>query len=245
MRTISGKQIQAFYNECLQEHLDYLEDRFSPYNPNVLFLQWRELIRMIDELINIPLELDDSGSVDDYLNLKLDIPNEKDIKDLSDVCDFIQTKFGDRTRRRLCDFLLMIRAINISYKVSQAAFILNGFDLSTVGGAIAYFQSRRVYYVTILGLIPVISCGEKELDFKDLLNIFHYTIESCAINITNSYYGLLVSESILDYEVYIDDQTVSSNFEYSVLEDFFLEPQRLSLLDQLNYCSAEKKFMSN
>jgi len=67
----------------------------------------------------------------------------------------------------------------------------------------------------------------------DTLNSLQSTMETCLIGITNSYYNLLLNYCLPDFELYSDGKIAIPNFKYNHLESFFLEPERLSLIDQL------------
>jgi hypothetical protein len=125
-------------------------------------------------------------------------------------------------------------AIDSSYE-SQGIFNHQGNNLrlNNTKNAIAYLQSRRAYYVTTLSLIPKIAKGKKVVDYIDTLNFLQYPMDSCLVNITTAYYNLLLNNCLQDFEMDSDGTIAKRNFEYNHLEGFFMEPERLSLLDQM------------
>lgn len=54
---ISGNEIDSFFNTAISNNLNDFYAVLSKYNGDILFEQWLQLIRSIDELINIPGEL--------------------------------------------------------------------------------------------------------------------------------------------------------------------------------------------
>lgn len=125
-------------------------------------------------------------------------------------------------------------AINQSY-IKCGVYNLQGnkLNLDNVNNAIDFYQSRRLYYVSILPLIPQMAKGSKEIEYIELLIFFQYYIDSCLIGITSAYFKLLINSYISDFEVTSDGTIAKGNFDFPHLESFFLEPERLSLLDQL------------
>lgn len=129
---------------------------------------------------------------------------------------------------------MMCFAINGAYR-SQGIFNQQGNELhlSDTHKSIAYLQSRRAYYVTTLNLIPKIAKGEKVIPYIDTLNFLQYTMDSCLVNITTAYYNLLLNHCLPDFEMDSDGVVARRNFNYNHLEGFFMEPERLSLIDQM------------
>ena len=102
---------------------------------------------------------------------------------------------------------LMCSAIDKSYQ-TNGIYDLQGNQLRFSGtqNSIDYFQSRRIYYVTILSLIPAIAEGQKTIDYIDTLNYLQYTLDSCLVGITTSYYNLLINECLTDFELVSDGE---------------------------------------
>jgi len=231
---MTGNQIENVFSKSIEYHLDVILNTLKGYDAKYLYNNWRLLIRCIDEFLNIPMELNYEHEIQDYLNLKLGIPDKKNTIHLTRVLSIVEKSFGTQAKDRFYNFLLMVRAIDLAYKVTEYENIFgNEINLSDVRNSLAYFQSRRVYYNAVLCLIPHICQGQKKVAFIDLLNQLHYPIEACLVGISTAYYNLLVNNSLLDYEMESDGKKAIGNFSYSALEGFFLEPQRLSLLDQL------------
>ena len=55
------------------------------------------------------------------------------------------------------------------------------------------------------------------------------------MQITTCYYNLLLNESLPDFEIVSDSRGAHPNFDYSHLEGMFIEPQKLSFMDQLEF----------
>ena len=228
-----GQQIDDFLNESINYHMDTYIQKIAEYEPFQLYSNWRTLIRCIDEIINIPLELNAETERDEFLYLKFDFLNHNNLPSFKKVIEIIKAQFGNGVSERFTQMALMSSAINMSYQSLGVLDFMDGINLSSTVDSIIYFQSRRIYYLTTLNLIPQIARGTKKVPFIDLLNQFQYTIDSCLVGITTSYYKLLLNQCLTDYEMESDGKKAFGNFDFTHLEGFFMEPERLSLIDQM------------
>lgn len=231
---ISGIQVDNVFEESIKYHLDIFYKTISEYEPTQLYSHWRSIVRSIDEIINIPLELDNEGDIDTFLELDFNVTNSKNLPIFVQVLDILKQKFDDKVAIRFQQLLMMCYAINKAY-IINGIFEMQGnsLRLSDTQNSILYLQSRRIYYVTTLNIIPKIAKGSKVIPYIDTLNFLQYTMDSCLVNISSSYYNLLLNHCLPDFELISDGITAKRNFNYNHLEGFFLEPERLSLIDQM------------
>lgn len=231
---ISGQQLDDLFKEAINYHVDIFIKTISEYEPAKLYSDWRTIVRTIDEIINIPLELATKDESDKFLKLNFNFFDKQNLPPFKKVIDILEKQFENNVAERFKQIALMSNAINASY---QTYGIFNqqgsGLNLSSCIDSIAYFQSRRAYYITTLTLIPQIAKGTKQVDYIDTLNFLQYTMDSCLVGITTSYYNLLLNNCLTDYEMVSDGTIAKGNFDYKHLEGFFMEPERLSLIDQM------------
>lgn len=231
---LSGEQLDAFFEESMNYHIVTFFKIIEEYEPINLYSDWRTIVRSIDEIINIPLELKHQTDIDKFLQLNFDFLNQKNLPPFMEVFEIIKKNFDKNVAERFKQLALMSSAINSSYE-TNGIFNLQGhrLNLSSTIDSIVYFQSRRIYYITILKLIPQIAKGLKKISYIDTLNYLQYPLDSCLMGITTSYYSLLLNQCLPDYEMISDGLLIKGNFEFTHLEGFFLEPERLSLIDQM------------
>lgn len=231
--TLHGQDIDDFFNKSIAYHKEVFENTLSEYEPFDLYSNWKTFVRNLDEFINIPFEID----IDDkkkYLSLGLNLMEENNLPNFKYILDLLENKFNKKISQRFMQIAMMSSAINASY-IKCGVYNLQGnsLNLDNIENAIDFFQSRRLYYVSVLPLIPQMAKGSKKIKYIDLLNFFQYCIDSCLVGITSAYFKLLINKCISDYEITSDGTIAKGNFDFSHLESFFLEPERLSLLDQL------------
>lgn len=231
---ISNKEIDTIFEDSIKYHIDSFYKTISEYDPKHLYSHWRSIVRSIDEIINIPLELSEVAEKVSFLGLNFNFLDHENMAKLKSVLDILEKRFEKNIAVRFQQLAMMCFAIDSSYR-SQGIFNLQGSNLhlSDTSSAINYLQSRRAYYVTTLSLIPKIAKGGKVVPYIDTLNFLQYTMDSCLVNITTSYYNLLLNHCLPDFEMESDGSIAKRNFEYNHLESFFMEPERLSLIDQM------------
>lgn len=227
-------EIDDLFTKSIKYHLDTFYTTISDYDPKYLYSHWRSIVRSIDEIINIPMELSDESEVNLFLGLDFNFLDSSNLPKLKVVLEILENRFEKKVAIRFQQLAMMCMAIDTSYQ-TQGVFNQqgNGLRLNNTKNAIAYLQSRRAYYVTTLGLIPKIARGNKVIDYIDTLNFLQYPMDSCLVNITTAYYNLLLNNCLSDFEMDSDGTIAKRNFEYDHLEGFFMEPERLSLLDQM------------
>ena len=231
---ISGEALDALFNQAITYQLDIYTKTIAEYQMIDLHSNWRTIIRTIDELINIAGELKDEEEIRKFLDLQFDFVTTKNFAPLKEVFDILTNRFENNVAERFQQITLISIALNTTYE-KQGVYEKIGhyLKLSSTSNAIAFFQSRRAYFVTTLALIPQIAMGKKVVPYLDTLNFLQYTMDSCLIGITTSYYNLLLNACLSDYEMTSDGQIAHGNFTYNHLEEFFMDPERLSLMDQM------------
>lgn len=229
---ISGNFLKDISLKSINYHKTSFFDKISEFDKDSLFHAWRELVRGIDEIINIPVEMKNENEIQQFLLLSVDFSSEFSMVDVFKVLKLVGDLFGSNVSERLKNLLMMSYGIEVSYKQNRL-LINDALDFSTVADWIAFYQSRRRYYVTILGLIPSFAHGKKKIDKMDVLNEFQYLIDSCLVQITNASFNLLLNETISDFKLISDGVVAVRNNDFNHLEGFYMEPSSISLIDQL------------
>lgn len=241
--TIRGKELNTFFKDSIEYHRRTFYEILSQYDSDTLFHNWRILIRSIDEMINIPLELGSEKYKNAYLNVAFDFSNLNNFPLLYKALNTLQENFNLDIADRFKTLAIISFSIDAAYQ-SHNLFKAMGSDerLNTTQNSINYFQSRRIYYLTTLNIIPKVAKGNRQLEYENILNDLNYPMESCLMGITNAYYNLLLNYCLSDFEMYSDGISAKPNYNYYHLDDFFLEPQRLSLSDQLTFRANQVVF---
>jgi hypothetical protein len=114
---ISGQQIDDLFNQSINYHIDIFYKTIAEYEPNNLYSDWRTIIRSIEEIINIPGELDSEEECNKFLHLKFDFMDSKNLPPFKDVIDILERQFENKVAERFKQIALMSNAINMSFQM--------------------------------------------------------------------------------------------------------------------------------
>ncbi len=237
-KLLKGDELNFFLESAQAYSLNAIKEHFAKYEPESLKENWFLLLRCIDELINLSWEIEDHNVRNDFMDLSFNLTDESQLAKFRSVLHKIEGQFGKDVSQRLFQFAQMNFASTIAYE-SHGLNKLLPFDFSVVKTAILYYQSRRKYYITILDLIDEWAVGELRFEFIDTLNQTQYTIDSCLQNITTNYYNSLLNLSLSDYSIDFRKSPPEPSHRYNNLESFLLEPQVLTMIDQLEFRSHQ------
>lgn len=129
--------------------------------------------------------------------------------------------------------ILLLLMIYEAYKRQNSDFLIQKQGINSIGDAIVFLQSRRAYFTTMLHLIPRYCKGKKKTAFQDTLNYFLYPVETCCTNITTANRKIVLSKIFNDYIETSNGIFTFGNYHFEYLESFFFEPERLSIIDQV------------
>ncbi|MEO0554815.1 MAG: hypothetical protein AAF149_16530 [Bacteroidota bacterium] len=237
-KLLTGDELDTFLESAQVYSLDSITNHFAKYEPKSLKKNWFLLLRCIDEFINLSWEIEDPDLSNDFMGLSFNLTDNSHLTKFMDVLKKIENQFGTDVSKRLLQFAQMNYASTMAYE-GQGLNALLPFDFSTVKTALIYYQSRRKYYVSILDLIDEWAVGEFRFEFIDTLNQTQYTIDSCLQNITTNYYSILLNHSLSDYSIDFRQSIPKPSHLHNNLESFLLEPQVLTMVDQLEFRSSQ------
>lgn len=241
MAEFTGDEIIKLLNVEKEKHSSAFFSSLAKYDPNDSLIKWHNTIRAIEELINIT----QFGTLSDQEKQRLDsislsfyqFLNNK--TDIGWIIGLITHKYSKETAKRFIETLCMISAINQAFSMNGTNSFGNEFNMNTVGNAIMYLQSRRRYFVTLLYLIPVICKGKEVIEARDTINVFLPIIEHNCISLKTMNDQLTLAKIFPDYKLTSDGVKVTGNYYYNFLEDYSSEPERISLIDQLQLRKEE------
>lgn len=233
-KKLEGNELDEFLKESNLFLMTKIENHFSKYEPTNLYHNWSLLLRSIDEFINLQYEIDDAATREEFFELSFNLTDITEFKKFMIVHEKINIQFGEAAARRFFQFSYMIHDSSIKYE-KKGYTALWSVDFSHGESAILYFQSKRKFYVTILDLIPVWAKGQLKPEYTDTLIQFQHIIDACLQNITTIYYDTILKNTLNNF--YIDFRVMPpvQSHRYYNLEGFFLEPQILSMQDQLEF----------
>lgn len=235
METISGQQIEELFGTTIQDNLHNLLQTLSYYDGEDLFNSWRKLVRSIDEFLEIPFEI--ATDINDFKiiqNISSNFRDEANVGVLNLTCARIEFKYGIDVLERFNSLLSMCFEMS-KYIGFEQMLLLPNINLDAIWKCHEYFRSRRIYYITILNLIPKVAKGNLKISYNFVISEFWELIETKIVNTTNAYFNLLLNKCITNFEIKLVGNIATHSFDYNHLESIFLEPERLSLTDQITW----------
>lgn len=230
---IMGCELNILLNEEYDLHLNQIIHVLSELDATDTFYKLHNIVLSIEEFINIPLhEIDDINDMNIILYTPLHMRFLEDEQVLNTI-NIIQNTFDNNIATRFIKLLEMTIAINNSFKLHGINLFDDGTYLDTIGSAVMYYQSRRRYLIILLYLIPKISKGTQKIPKNDLLNELLPIIELNCIPITSINNNQVLDKIYSDFYLVSDGFKVTGNYHYQPLDELFLEPERIPIVDQV------------
>ena len=228
---LTGEAAESKMQELIAHSRAAINAQLAPYDPASTFDVWFSTIRGIEELINLPIELQDEALLDRILGLSL-LDIDGVVRDLAAIKVELQRQFTVGVASRLMWTLIQTSAIAASF-ASHGISAARG--LRTVGAAIGYFQSRRRHLLALLHTIPKACRGTTKVHKLDGLNLFLYFVETAGTGLTSMYKNLMLARVYPDFELIVDAQGTLANHDFNALDSMFLEPERVAITEVDRY----------
>lgn len=232
---LSGKELEMFINRQVEDNISHLYSKLGEFDGESSFFAMMQFIRYMDELINIKLELGENVAKE-FLDIPIrDFPFDNNV--MVAVNGFVIKFFGLEVAKRISRVIAMVNEVAKAYNKHG---LTEMSDLNTIDNVISFLQSRRLNYVALIYMIPSKCHGTRKLETKDVLNEFQYYVDYFARPLTTAYHSLLLSKCIQRYEVMINESVMCGNYEYHQLDEFFLEPQRITPIQLRGLLTAQE-----
>ncbi|WP_207428963.1 hypothetical protein [Pedobacter sp. SYSU D00535] len=231
------EEIENIFKVAVANHFEQFDRFIAPLDARTTFRHWREVIRSVDEWINLQFELPDPKL---FLTLPIKGTKGETLNEFVKVLTQVDEYFGKEVGFRFSMLADNTETLLDRYVAKGLLKTLgDGITLADSNSASCYYQTRRQAYAGMLNLIPARAKGQRKIQRVDLL--YHCTecIDICLVGYGQAYFHLLVNECLNDYEITVTGDLLKSNYVHQNLEGFYLEPERLSLLDQLELRAAQ------
>lgn len=221
-----GAEAEALVQEQIRQHFAGILDSLSIFDVRSAVAAWLEVLRGVEEIINLPLfELEDEQAVLALVSLPLDNLSPSKVSNLKAMLD---EQFEAGVATRFVHTLLRSAAIGLAFRLHGKEA---GEEFRTLGGTITYFQSRRRQMVGLLYLMPLACTGTESVDPLDALNVFLPIVEDSCVGLTSLYRHLVLLRVHADYALTVGPQSFSGNYSFDMLDESFLEPERVGITE--------------
>jgi len=226
--TLYGRDAIDLINEQIGAHSAGIEKALSGFETQSSFFAWLDTFRSIEELINLPFELDDPSLENALVDLQFDEINPGKIQM---ICNALNTKFGE-------DFTQRFETTAYQCSASCSAFMISGLvepatGLQSVKHAIGYFQSRRRHLLAMLYSIPSMCSGKKTMERLDTLNQILPQVEISGRTLTGLHEKKALSNIFPNFSLTVDKFGFSASHVFEPLDRLYLEPERASIMEMV------------
>jgi len=226
--TLTGENAVKLIESQLAQHAGGVLEALAMFEPHATVRSWFETIRAIEELINLPGEIDDEVLAYALFGLDLE-PRKLDPRRLKFLLHYLGYYYGAAFAQRQKVLLLQLSAMQHSF--AMAGHIPVAIGLSTVAHAIGYLQSRRRHLMGLLYIVPQACKGTSRMADLDTLNWMLPQAEISGTTITGLLQQRAMSELHDDFKLYIEPHGFTASHHYSALDDMFLEAERVPIID--------------
>ncbi len=216
--TIEGKEIINGFEESNIRFINELKNQISCYDKNSLFMTWFNFVRMVEEFINIRYEL----SVTYTLFAKRIHIGRKSEMDI--FTSAVKERFGQKVMKHFEELV--------------EAFLVFDFTIDELW---LFLQKRRLHIMTILNLIPIYAKGNYFISPSEISYIIRKWIDDIMMNITAGCQNILVAKCLPNFYIKANTSHIRYSYNYTHLENEYLEPRRLSIVDLEKYRSFRFK----
>ena len=231
-RRISGNEARLLIEEQLTAQTGGIIAVLSQYRLVDALRTWLGTIRAIEEFINVPLFAIKDPDLKLWLgSIPLDqrfLSNPGGI--LSAVREALSPNLEPGVIKRYLQTMLQTAAIASAFRMNSHVAPGRGTTLDTVGAAVNYFQSRRRHLISLLYTMPLACTGTEILPPIDALNVLLPQAELSGVTITSLHLKLALLETLDDFSLVVDETGLSASHWLETLDDYFLEPERASVL---------------
>jgi hypothetical protein len=229
---LSGDALRKVLTEQIRLNSDALSAALAPYDAVQATTAWHATLRAIEELINIPaFGLDTLEEAHRLMAVPLGEGFLADPSALKWIMPMLAQRFDPALAQRFATTLYQSAALGVAYRAHGMADLGYGINLNTIGDAITYYQSRRRLMVTLLYTLPKACKGARPMTALDSINVFMPQIELHGMSLVTLHRQALLADIVADFRVRSDGTGGWGSHHYQPLESFFLEPERLSVLE--------------
>lgn len=227
---LTGTAVETEATRILTASRTAIDSTLAPFEPKSTFEIWFSTYRGIEELINLPGELEDDALCDRILGLVL-LDMQGACRELPAIHAGLKAQFASSVAMRLVKTLLQVQAVAISFAMHK---IPAAQQMVTVGAAIGYLQSRRRLLLAFLHTIPGVCRGGQKLGELDGLNQFMYLIETAGLAMTSMHQNLMLARVYPDFELKVDNVGALASHSFNALDSLFLEPERTAITEMID-----------
>lgn len=225
-RELQGQALRDFVQEQINQQATGTQTSLAPLDAVTATRAWLETLRAAEEFINLyKFGIDNDEARSALGSIRSDPISSQQARALHQMFSDV---FSVGVATRFTPTLERIAAISACFRVHEMEA---GKNLRTISDAVDYFQSRRRQMVALLYWMPTACRGSTPVEAWDALNIFLPIVETSCVGLTSLYRHLVLSHVHDDYKLTVADHGMRGNYQFDVLDDSYLEPERVAITE--------------
>lgn len=227
MTKLAGPDALSLIEREIDNHAGGIASKLAPLDAGSTIRSWMETLRAIEELINLPAEVD-AETIDRFLRTPI-VSMYIDPRPVESLAKHLENLFDARIASRFLGLCRQCCELGIGLR--DRGNLDAAMGLRTVGEAMGYFQSRRRHLVTLLYTMPIACKGSEQVDPAHALCTLMPLIEHCAMSLTGLHQQAMIVAALPDYHLIVTEHGFSGSHPLEILNSLFLEPERLPLTE--------------
>ncbi|WP_316859490.1 hypothetical protein [uncultured Cohaesibacter sp.] len=235
--SLYGHSALELIEDQLDQHANGILKALAMLEPQAAVNSWLEIIRAIEELINLPSKLDDEVLERELVGLIL---TETNISPrLKFVLHHLRYLYGADFAQRQAKLLIQLSAMQKSFAMHGILQAAQG--LATVGHAIGYLQSRRRHFVGLLYLMGSGACrGHITMTASDALTWILPQAEISGTTIVGLLQQRVLSKLYDDFTLHVGSKGFTASHSYPTLDELSLEAERVPIIERTSYLQSKR-----
>ena len=209
---MKGDELINCLRNGIGEIVNSLKSLLSSYDKERIFKTWFYYVRLVEEFINVRYEL---GYMYELISKRIRIDNECE---MNFICSVVEDIFGQEIMKHFQELVSLFTG-----------------QFTTIYDLLEYLEKRRLHIMTILNIIPVYANGDKTIPLTEIRGKMEEWIDRLLMTITTGCQAIIEAKCLPDFYGEVTPLRIKFSHHYSHLEDMFLEPQRLTILDLEKY----------
>lgn len=230
MSVVSGVAAEALIATMLSQHEGGVSSTLGRYDRRSAVSAWHEVLRGVDEFLNILWFGIDPGPDKTWLlACPLDGQILMDPQRMPRLLEIVGRRYDAAVVHRFRRTVVQLAETDRTFKERgiQPMGLPNGIDTLETGGA--YLQSRRRHLVSLFYAMPSSCAGRMSLETVLALPTLACLVEHCCATLTGLHQKRLLMNVHPDFTLTETPWGYVGNHEFEELERHFLEAERVSI----------------
>jgi hypothetical protein len=233
--TLRGDAALEVVDREIANHGQGVLDHLAPFDAANTIAIWHETIRAAEEFINVPLcVLDDDELAYRLMSLPMGDGLVANPNAAIAARNMLTPLLGADAASRFMITMLRLTRADVGLRTSGRC-LAGGFVLDSVAAGVAFLQSRRRHFVSLLYAMVDACRGDRRVEPEHAYDKFLPLIEYCCDGVTGWSWKKIQLLALPNFSLTLDEKGAMASQAFNPLGAMFLEPERVSIVDMLEH----------